>query len=430
MSSHFSSSPGSEERGACSAGPTLSPQELGERLRVARLEKGWTQEQAGQAVGLSRLIILGIEAGTRAVSSLELVRMAHCYDRQVEHLLEVQSEDNSPIVALRRAAKDAPGLGDTEVRRILQQFEQAVQLSRFLGENTAAMPPFYPFAEPRSYREAIEQGREMASLERKRLGLGSTLLNDVAALIADQSVWTVAVAFPQEISGLFLHSRDSGLAVLVNSEHGRARRRFSYAHEYGHTLADREKPMVPTSRDNASDLVEKRANAFASEFLLPEAGVWEMLERWQKGAASREYLQLYEVATNEVSEHEVRNDSMTQRITTAEVALLAHHFQVSYEVAAYRLSDIGAVRRPHLEELVSSEYVQNGKALMQHLQMFNPDDEKTKEQPYLKRQLVLLALEAHRRDKISLMRFREACEVAQCNLQEAEVLLQIARSQG
>jgi Zn-dependent peptidase ImmA (M78 family) len=56
------------------------------------------------------------------------------------------------------------------------------------------------------------------------------------------------------------------LVILVNSSPVRARRRFSYAHEYAHALLDRDRQVTVTSTDNAAELIEKRANAFAASF--------------------------------------------------------------------------------------------------------------------------------------------------------------------
>lgn len=407
----------------------LSPEVLGERLRAARVNKGWTQEQAGESVGLSRLALLQIEAGTRSVSSLELLRLARCYGRQLEDFLEGDETKDDPQLVLGRIAAESGPAWKEAVDPFFEQLKEAVKLAGFIGDPAAALPPLYQFGEPRSYKEAIEQGREMASLERKRLDLGSASIGDVAAVISCQSIWTAAVPFPDHISGLFLRHSEYGLAVFINSEHKRARRRFSYSHEYAHALVDRDKISAPTSRQNASELVEKRANAFASEFLMPEVAVWETLERRQKGAASREYSLLYDVASDEILPHETRNDAVSQRITASDIAVLAHNFKVSYDVAAYRLSDIGAVRRPHLEELVAPKQKLNGTQLMEYLQLYDGDKEDNAEQPHLKRQLILLAIEARRRGKVTDSYFLRICgEVAHYQRDESHHLLEIARS--
>ena len=79
--------------------------------------------------------------------------------------------------------------------------------------------------------------------------------------------------FPNGMSGMFLRHSSIGMVILVNYEHPRARKRFSYAHEYAHALLDRNLSVTVTTEGNRSDLIEVRANAFAAAFLMPEDGV-------------------------------------------------------------------------------------------------------------------------------------------------------------
>jgi Zn-dependent peptidase ImmA (M78 family) len=220
-----------------------------------------------------------------------------------------------------------------------------------------------------------------------------------------------------------LHQKQYGVAVLINQQHRRVRRRFSYVHEYAHVLVDRDKRTTPTSKHNESHLIEKRANAFASEFLVPEAGVSEFLDRMNKGATSRELSILYNPATGLADAHESRNDPSAQRITVREVALLAHEYRVSYDVAVYRLSDIGAIRKLQKEELIRDR--EDGRNLIEILKLYNGETHDAEDQPYLRRQVILLAIESYRRKKITSGRFRDVCCLTNF---PADPLLQVAES--
>jgi hypothetical protein len=135
---------------------------------------------------------------------------------------------------------------------------------------------------------------------------------------------------------------------------------------------------------------------------------------------------LYDVASDEVLSHEMRNDSVAQRITVREVAILAHQFQVSYDVIVYRLSDMGAIKRTYLEELLSPAQKDNGRKLIQHLHLYNGEASDAEEQPHLKRQLVWLSIEAYRRECISASEFCRICgDVAGYTEEDARQLLDI-----
>ena len=394
----------------------VTPEILGERLRAARVSVGLTQEQAASAVGMQRTALVQVEAGKRALSSVELFKLAKLYSRDMSDFLSEKPVEEDPIVLLRGIAEDSPELR-REITKCSEMLREATKLQSYLGEQARSFPPMYTYSDPLSYRQAIDQGKESATLERRRLDLGSAPIPDIAYIIMSQTMWVATASFIDEVSGIFLHHPDYGLAVIVNQDHPPARKRFSYAHEYAHALLDRQRKPRPSSKQNADDLIEKRANAFASEFLIPEAGVTESLERLRKGASSREYSFMYDPITDEAQQHESRLDADAQRITVREVAILAHEFKVSYDVAVYRLSDIGAIRKSLVDELISHK--QEGRILIEQLKLYNGEAERTKEdRDYLERQLVLLAIEAFRRDKITGGRFRNICKMADCSADE------------
>lgn len=398
---------------------TLTAETLGERLRAARGNVGLTQEEAAAKVGLPRTALVQIEAGNRAVTSMELYQLAKLYGRDMSDLVadEVVEEDS---LMLFRGIVDDPEFGG-EINDCIEMLTEATKLQAYLSAQVRFRLPVCRYPDPINYRDAIIQGKEMAVNERRRLDLGSSPIPDMAELILSQSMWAAAVPLRDEVSGIFIRHRKYGLAVLINQHHPRARRRFSYAHEYAHALADRERKPTPSTKQNANDLIEKRANAFASEFLMPEAGIEESLERLRKGGSSREYSLLYDPITGEPESHEIRIEPNTQRITVREVAILANEFMVSYDATVYRLSDIGVIRKPQVGELMAQK--DEGRLLISILKLYDGDELVKEEQPSLRRQLALLALEAFRQEKISSGRFREVCRIANYNSNE---LLKVA----
>ncbi len=402
-------------------GMTLTQETLGARLKEARANAQLHQDEAAGAAGLDRTALVKIEKGTRAVSGTELLRLAHLYHRDIAELLSEQPLNEDPFTMLGRIAGNATPEQTADVYRSIELLKEAVRMEGFLGDRVRPLPPTYRFAVPMTWEDAIEQGKEMAQLERRRLDLGSAPIIDVADVIAAQGIWTCAVPFPDDTSGLFVVHPTYGLAVFVNEHHARTRRRFSYAHEYAHAIADRDRATEPTTKENAKTLIEKRANAFASEFLLPATGVVDALDRMRKGGTSRASSWIWDAANDEPMHHESRQDPNAQKISVHDVARLAYEFKASYETAAIRLKDIDAIRKSQLDELLLRK--DEGRSIMRLL--FDPDDDDTSvEQPYLVRQLVLLALEAFRRDKISTGRFRQVCQLAGY---PADDLLWIAR---
>lgn len=78
----------------------------------------------------------------------------------------------------------------------------------------------------------------------------------------------------REISGLYIHDRIAGHCVLINYNEDIYRQRFSVAHEVAHSIFDSAEEVMVTyeatsSRYSQQDLVEIRANSFASNYLMP-----------------------------------------------------------------------------------------------------------------------------------------------------------------
>ncbi len=68
---------------------------LGARIRTSRTKAGMTQEQLGEATGLSTAFIGHIERGTRKLSVESLVQIASCLSVSVDYLLlDMAQPDN------------------------------------------------------------------------------------------------------------------------------------------------------------------------------------------------------------------------------------------------------------------------------------------------------------------------------------------------
>ncbi|NKJ92830.1 helix-turn-helix domain-containing protein [Rhizobium leguminosarum bv. viciae] len=100
-------------------------QKIGERLKKAREYVELKQEEAAQAVGISRSALSQIENGKRKVDAVELSNFARIYGQTIEHLSGDAQELAIPdsVTALARAAK---GLS-TEDQDELLRFAQFLQ---------------------------------------------------------------------------------------------------------------------------------------------------------------------------------------------------------------------------------------------------------------------------------------------------------------
>lgn len=385
---------------------------LARRLRTARENARVTQDAVAKALSLPRTAVVQMEAGKRSVSSLELATLARLYGRSIDDFFkESGSAGDDTLVALFRAA---PGLADDpdvkgEVSRTVEVCRIGMELERALDRQQHASPPAYGGGSPRRQAQAVEQGLAVAEQERHRLGLGDAPLPELADLLGAQGIWASSVKLPDPLSGFFVQDAAVGMLAVVNFDHGRARKRFSYAHEYAHALFDRERQVTVTSARNRDELSEVRANAFAAAFLLPPGGVAALLRSHDKGGASRRVDRVYDLAAESglpAVEAERRPAPGSQTITYQDVAHLARHFGVSYKTAAYRLRNLGWVSQAECDSLLSRE-----KSGREYLTMLGLVEELETREPRPDRELkslvTYLATEAFRQEQISRGRLLE-----------------------
>ncbi len=408
----------------------MDAETLGRRLRTARVTRGLSQQDAAQALGLARTAITQLEAGNRSVSTLELTALSELYQRRIADFLQDPAEDDDVLVALHRAA---PGLEQDpatqeQVARCVHLCREGVILERLLGAEPRSGPPRYDSRMPRSPGEAISHGEQAAEQERRRLGMGNAPIADVSELIASQGIWASGVALPDGMSGLFLRHVSIGLAVFVNSTHPRGRKRFSYAHEYAHALLDRNRDITISSTDNSSQLVEKRANAFAAAFLMPRGGFRDFLRTLDKGLPSRLDHAIFDAASGGHIEAAQRPPARSQRITYKDNAMLAHHFGVSYQAASYRLKSLRYISNRECRSLLDQEDF--GRKYLKALCMYSEVGEPERKRYWdreLRSEIAHLAIEAYRREEISRGRVLEMGKILRIDGDSLLSLAEVAR---
>ena len=127
----------------------------------------------------------------------------------------------------------------------------------------------------------VAQGKALAAHVREQRGLGYAPIDDLVALAEHQLGLHVLIDyFGEGFDGLCVHDDGFALAV-VNSAGPAGRQRFTLAHELcHHLLGDLENGLHVDERvfGGGGNPSEVRANAFAAYFLMPPAGVREIVE--------------------------------------------------------------------------------------------------------------------------------------------------------
>lgn len=104
---------------------------------------------------------------------------------------------------------------------------------------------------------------------------------DVGRIAEHLGAQVVEERLDRDLSGLLYRDGDQ-VVIGVNNSHAERRRRFTVAHEIGHMVLHKGRPLVldhvrvnfrNATSSTATDLEEIQANAFAAELLMPGAQV-------------------------------------------------------------------------------------------------------------------------------------------------------------
>ena len=403
----------------------ISHEELGCRLRAAREARGLIQDRPAEHLGLSRVAISQIESGKRTVSSIELVKLARLYGRDITSFLSDESfeGEKSPLAALFRANPDLARderLGES-LRDAVELCRAYVSLKGLLGlEGGLSVPFAYCCRDPKGVWDAIQMGEKTAEEERRRLDLGVDPIKDAAGIVEAQGIPVIEVDLGEDVSGIFMAHREAGPCIFINQKHVRQAPAFTIAHEYGHVLLDRDKITTVSRASHVRDLLEVRANAFAAAFLMPEEGVRQSLRSLGKGEDSREKLVTYG-GEETPSVGQRRRLASEQALTVYDVVQLHHHFGTRYEAALYRLKNLKVLSDEDFERLFQKK--EEARQIAADLRLSDSEQGAQRTTKRFPRSFLGMAIEAYRREEITHARLLELAERVEVSREQVDRVL-------
>jgi len=400
----------------------INAQELGRRLRAAREASRMTQEDIAGRIGVSRSTVAQMELGNRAVSSLELDRLAYLFGRDIREFVADSFREDDTLAALFRAepaVAENPAVVE-KVRECIAIGRELTNLEELLGiDREQTTVAAYPQTVPKTRWEAIQQGARVAEEERRRLGLGLSPVPEMTELIELQGVRTGLVDLPDDVSGLSINDPKLGFFVVANRQHHVWRRRFSFAHEYAHLLMDRDRLGTVSQASHSDDLIEVRANSFAACFLMPADAVARFVATLGKGKPSRSLVQVYD--ENEVMAVEGRAAPHSQDLQLYDVVQMASLFGVSVPAAYYRMRNLRFITDSELSRLKEEDERGRSRTTARLLGIAEPDHTQARNE--FRHRFLGLALDAYRRELISAGKLRELARLVGAPEADLETLI-------
>ncbi len=242
---------------------------IGKKLKELREVNEYTQEEISRITGINRSKLSQIENGKLGISNEELYRISRLLGQPLEYFFEEEEKPASNVLLFR--AKGSLDEEDLELVKSCQEIGiNYTELEELVSEEevhpdfrTYSYPPNVPF-----YKVA----KAIARKERQFLELNPSDPVPLRSILQEQGILVLEISFKSAIlDGLFF-IHDKRPVIIANAQNKNPfSRNFVIAHELAHVLMDSSSlSRFCNSIEESEEVVEKRANFFSNEFLLPE----------------------------------------------------------------------------------------------------------------------------------------------------------------
>ena len=232
-------------------------------LMVARQFRGYTQEEASNLIGISQGKLSKAEHQLQKLPPEVFEKAAQIYDFPVDFFKRAEDHSAEEHFYFRRK--------QTIPVRTIESFKATVQVLKLtlddLLEPIELPECTLPSLSPRDYPI-----KDIAATVRHKLGIGPGPISNLTAILEKNGVLVFRFDFgTNKLDGLSTITNSGHVIVFLNSQMPNDRNRFSLAHEIGHIV------MHLGQGEPGSETLEKQADEFASDFLLPQDEIGELL---------------------------------------------------------------------------------------------------------------------------------------------------------
>jgi Zn-dependent peptidase ImmA (M78 family)/DNA-binding XRE family transcriptional regulator len=237
-----------------------SPKFLGDKLRLARLLKGYTQQQLGEYVSTTRQYIHQLESGSRQPAEDVLNALCEVLDVEISFLSDQLGNDVKFEQCHFRKRRTTPvGLAN-RVLAYSTIFEKLVAYLHTYLDLPEVKLPHVEYGNDHYSNSEIERAAEQC---RKLWGLGlDTPISNVTRVLENSgAVITQFSGVSKKVDALSVN-RQYPIIVRNDAKESVCRMRFDLSHECGHFV-------LHDGIETGDRLTESEADKFASAFLFP-----------------------------------------------------------------------------------------------------------------------------------------------------------------
>lgn len=261
---------------------------LGAKLARYRRQLQESVVEVASSTGIDAARLGAIEAGQTEPTGDEVLILADHY--RCDFKFFISNEQVAPFEQTETLYRAHGDEFTKEDRRAVQDFLYLCETEDFLMRELGQPPGSFSFSPTGNFFKGHGEAAA-ASLRAVLRHSDREVPRDVYAEFRSVGVHVFRRKLGNSnISGLFIMHPVAGKCALVNFSEDIYRQRFSAAHEMAHAIFDSaEGASVSFEGLSGSDMVELRANRFASCFLMPPAFLAQLPppDRWTDADAQR-----------------------------------------------------------------------------------------------------------------------------------------------
>ncbi|MCI0541617.1 MAG: ImmA/IrrE family metallo-endopeptidase [Verrucomicrobiales bacterium] len=243
---------------------------VGSKIRRYREQLEFSLQELAAATGIPVQRLEQCEAGKQEPTGDEILILADFF--RCDYKFFISNERLAPFEQTDQLYRRYGKEFSKSDRRNIQDFLFLCECEEFLLRELRRTQNRQPFSFHKTGDFFKAHGEQAATKLRQQLGYSA---REVGMNVYEDTRRIGAHVFRRKlgnsnISGLFIRHPTAGKCVLVNYSEDIYRQRFTAAHEFGHTILDEEEDVIVSfTKWKKGDLVEVRANTFASRYLMP-----------------------------------------------------------------------------------------------------------------------------------------------------------------
>lgn len=247
---------------------SINLQALGSKLARYRDQLGESLEEVGEATGIEVERLRAIESGAQEPTGDEVLILADRYRCDFKYF--ISNEQSAPFEQTDTLYRAHGREFSKQDRAAVQEFLYLCDTEEFLMRELGKTTRPFDYVPSGDYFKG--HGEEAAAEFRRAMGHSDREVpRDIYEEFRSAGVHVFRRKLGNSaISGVFIMHPMAGKCALVNYSEDVYRQRFSAAHEMAHSIFDSGSgPSVSYVTQQGLDLLEVRANRFASCYLMP-----------------------------------------------------------------------------------------------------------------------------------------------------------------